>query len=667
MPNEWFCLVLGQELGPLSLADLVGMADNGELLPTDLVRDGPSGKWHAAGEVESLWPLDFSVCQNESSDGAPSGRRRRTLLAAAALTGLMIAGSSSWWLWPRAGEQVAVAPASAPNAPNTAPPVNPAPAPPPNPPAPIEPPQANDDAANDAPDEQADEAQPAMDDGQDDADGPEPAPAQQDAPAAEQAPAAVANDAPPAPMAANGEPERKHGGPDKPNDNAARPGIPEEVAAQEPADAVNAGGPALEARLAQLADIYKRRIALLIQREALRLDIKLAQDNLAQVDADLAGIATRSAFIVAQMNGAGGVIDTNLNQILQDELNSLAGRGTTLTAQKVALNNQLDAYAESMAGLMKQGEALRAEWLALVDPFGAFSRGDHERAIATFSEWIALDSENAGAFLARGFALWHLGRMDEAMSDFDAAVALGGPMAATSLAARGGARYAVGNQKGAMADFGRALKADKGECLIYLFRGRAYCAVEKFPLARNDFKAAAALNPKDAEVFKNWALLEAACPKPSFRNAKKALEHAKAANELTKGKDWSAVAALAAACAEAGDFEAAMKHARQAGRLAWGEHRDECLRQLALYEKNEPLRLDWKELVRPPAPIGADAPPALANAPAPAPNNGAKPLGFWLNTKDNVRHNAGCRWFHKTDEGRACGANEGKPCAKCGG
>ncbi len=42
-------------------------------------------------------------------------------------------------------------------------------------------------------------------------------------------------------------------------------------------------------------------------------------------------------------------------------------------------------------------------------------------------------------------------------------------------------------------------------------------------------------------------------------------------------------------------------------------------------------------------------------------------LGYWLNTNSDVRHNAGCRWYHNTKEGRQCGSNEGRACKICGG
>ena len=40
---------------------------------------------------------------------------------------------------------------------------------------------------------------------------------------------------------------------------------------------------------------------------------------------------------------------------------------------------------------------------------------------------------------------------------------------------------------------------------------------------------------------------------------------------------------------------------------------------------------------------------------------------FWLNTKSNIRHNTGCRYFAKTKAGRNCSKDDGKACGICGG
>lgn len=40
---------------------------------------------------------------------------------------------------------------------------------------------------------------------------------------------------------------------------------------------------------------------------------------------------------------------------------------------------------------------------------------------------------------------------------------------------------------------------------------------------------------------------------------------------------------------------------------------------------------------------------------------------YWLNLRSGVRHNAECRYFDPTGEGRYCGPDEGRACRVCGG
>jgi endonuclease YncB( thermonuclease family) len=45
----------------------------------------------------------------------------------------------------------------------------------------------------------------------------------------------------------------------------------------------------------------------------------------------------------------------------------------------------------------------------------------------------------------------------------------------------------------------------------------------------------------------------------------------------------------------------------------------------------------------------------------------AVPLGYWLNTSSNSRHNSTCRYYQNTSKGRTCEKDEGKACGMCGG
>jgi hypothetical protein len=64
---QWFYQSLGQEFGPVSLAELLSLAAEGELSNSDLVRDAVDGEWRPAGSVSGIsaalslaQPLDVS-------------------------------------------------------------------------------------------------------------------------------------------------------------------------------------------------------------------------------------------------------------------------------------------------------------------------------------------------------------------------------------------------------------------------------------------------------------------------------------------------------------------------------------------------------------------------------------------------------------------------------
>jgi tetratricopeptide (TPR) repeat protein len=67
-----------------------------------------------------------------------------------------------------------------------------------------------------------------------------------------------------------------------------------------------------------------------------------------------------------------------------------------------------------------------------------------------------------------------------------------------------------------------------------------------------------------ARALSSRAWLLAMCPHPSFRNGRQAVQDAKIACKLTNWTDESTIDSLAAAYAETGDFDSAVRYAEQA-------------------------------------------------------------------------------------------------------
>ena len=109
-----------------------------------------------------------------------------------------------------------------------------------------------------------------------------------------------------------------------------------------------------------------------------------------------------------------------------------------------------------------------------------------------------------------------------------------------------------------------------------------------------DLNQAVQLNPQNAMAYNNLAWLLATGPQAVHRDGKKAVEYATKACELSEWKSSGNVDTLAAACAEAGDFDNAVKWENQA--LAdpdlKGKDRTDAQSRLKLYQAHKPYHAE---------------------------------------------------------------------------
>jgi len=120
MASQWFCKVLGQEIGPVGFREMVEMVRAGTLKEDNRIRRDGTSQWIGAKEVIGL----FRAAAKEPAQGAPSAKtepkpieaagktkqasgapvqprragRRRVLLAAGLVVGLvlLVVGVSAW-------------------------------------------------------------------------------------------------------------------------------------------------------------------------------------------------------------------------------------------------------------------------------------------------------------------------------------------------------------------------------------------------------------------------------------------------------------------------------------------------------------------------------------------------------------------------------------------
>jgi Zn-dependent protease/Tfp pilus assembly protein PilF len=200
---------------------------------------------------------------------------------------------------------------------------------------------------------------------------------------------------------------------------------------------------------------------------------------------------------------------------------------------------------------------LQDQWLALIAIFVAwqawlgFRMGGRLHKIQP-----TLDSLNQGLSAVRA------GRLDDAVECFSKVIDSGGEPAllAAALTNRG---------------------------IVHIRRGDWQQAID-------DYREAIRLQPKLVSAHNNLAWLLATCPVDALRNGQEAVEHATFACNATGWTTPNMLGTFAAACAEIGDFDQAVRWQKKAladsaYRKQYGE--ETVTERLRLYEHGVPFRL----------------------------------------------------------------------------
>jgi protein O-mannosyl-transferase len=152
----------------------------------------------------------------------------------------------------------------------------------------------------------------------------------------------------------------------------------------------------------------------------------------------------------------------------------------------------------------------------------------------------------------------------------------------------------LNRQNEALAYFTKAAQVDPNNVETHCNLGLCLADLNRFDEACKEYQKAFAVNPDDMTTLNNYAYLLATCPVDSLRSGKKAVEIALRASDASGGKDPNALDTLAAAYAEAGQFDEAVQTARKAIDTAqknpWTFPVGDMQMRLKLYEERKPFR-----------------------------------------------------------------------------
>ena len=187
-----------------------------------------------------------------------------------------------------------------------------------------------------------------------------------------------------------------------------------------------------------------------------------------------------------------------------------------------------------------------------------WATGQVYEALEQYRQAIAGAPHLASAYNNRGNAWRTLGDNEAALKDYNSALSIAGEVSLI-LNNRGSTYLGMGNLDQAIEDYSQAILLDPHYSDAFNNRGFATQMQGKFEKAIANYRRAAQYDPEFFRAYNHAAWLRATCPDPRFRDGQLALSSAQEACELTDYGLWFCLSTLAAAQAETGDFDSAVK------------------------------------------------------------------------------------------------------------
>jgi tetratricopeptide (TPR) repeat protein len=270
-------------------------------------------------------------------------------------------------------------------------------------------------------------------------------------------------------------------------------------------------------------------------------------------------------------------------------------------------------------------------WLLLTRRADSYlGKKEPDKALADYDAAARLGGLDSRNYITRALTLRQKGKREEAAKDFEAAIATS-PDDALIYSVRADTFAEDGNLDLALADYAKALELnprnidsrlacaeiylrqnenqkaikqatialqiDPNSSRAYVTRAKAYAQLRMNSQGLAELEAAASLKTGDkAGALNNVAWCRATGSQNALRDGKKAVAEATKACELDRWKHWSYIDTLAAADAEAGEFDQAIKYQKKALQMApaRSENIEKENLRLQLYEHHKPYREEMK-------------------------------------------------------------------------
>ena len=220
-------------------------------------------------------------------------------------------------------------------------------------------------------------------------------------------------------------------------------------------------------------------------------------------------------------------------------------------------------------------------------------KGDYDQALRDFDKAIALSPADDNAYNNRGLAYSEQGNYNQAIRDLNQAIELN-PRDAKAYNNRGTCYLGKGDYDRAIRDFDQAIELNPRDAKAYNDRGTCYLGKGDYDRAISHYRQALRLRGDWPVVLNNLAWILATHEDTEIRDGAQAVRLAEQACQLEDSKVPTSLDTLAAAYAEIGQFERAVKTAERAVQLARNAGEEQLARdiqgRLQSYRAKRPYR-----------------------------------------------------------------------------